>query len=111
MNSLVNFGSGYVNSSNNSNYCEITTNGTFNGTGACGGGLTNNTSPFYIQNNGNENVNLTLNASANASGFVTGGAWVAPQFQWMLSDNATQNAARVLRPERYGIVDERQPDE
>ena len=71
VNSLVNFGTGYVNATNNSNYCEITTNGTFNGTGACLGGLTNATTPFYIQNNGNENVNLTLNASANASGFVT----------------------------------------
>jgi hypothetical protein len=89
--SNVNFGTGYVNA--NGTGCDITTNATtgWNSTGNCLGGLTN-ASPFIIENNGNVNVALLLNSSADAAAFI-GGTIPAPVFQWAVSNNGTESAS------------------
>jgi len=99
---LVNFGTGYVNA--NGTGCDITTNATtgWNTTGNCLGGLTN-TSPFIIENNGNVNVSLGLNSSANASTFVTGSV-PTPLFQWAVSNNETNSCYGTLSDQTWTNV-------
>ena len=98
----VNFGTGYVNA--NGTGCDITTNATsgWNTTGNCLGGLTN-ASPFIIENNGNVNVSLGLNSSANASVFI-GGTVPAPVFQWAVSNNETSSCYGTLSDQAWTNV-------
>jgi hypothetical protein len=71
----VDFGLGQVNQSHSN--CNLTTNGTPISTLACLGFTTTGLGNLTIENNGNEQVNVSLNMSANASMFI-GNAPVFP---------------------------------
>lgn len=78
VNSVVDFGGGFVNASGTCQNCTMVSNGTYNN--ACcldleGSGWTDNTTyqhGFLIRNDGNYNVSLRMNASTNAQSLING---------------------------------------
>jgi len=100
----VNFGTGYVNGTTTA-YCNLTTTTSWNQTGGCAGELTNST-PFYLRNDGNIDVNLSLQSNATAWQFISGGGgtFQTPIFQWQLTNNQTNACSLNLQPTAWTNV-------
>ena len=92
--SSVDFGSGQINTSGGYYSCNMSVNDSTVGLITKNAGclqFNNNTptaSTFQLQNAGTTYLNVTLNFSQNASGFI-GGSVVPPSFQFAMSNNGT----------------------
>ena len=85
----VNFGTGSVNTTGGYTNCIMSLNDTaaFTKVGCLSFNANNAAGPsFVIENDGNTYVNLTLNASKNATGFIGG---TSPAFEYAIYQNET----------------------
>jgi hypothetical protein len=99
----IDFGTGYINATcAGIQYCNISTNETFgwNDTQLCGAdqivtclGALVNDSPFIIRNDGNIDVNLSVNSSKTAATFIAG---TTPVFKWAFSNNEASSCTGTL---------------
>jgi hypothetical protein len=94
----VNFGSGSVNTSTGIQQCNLTINDTYAITKSnCIGFYDNNNNAasgntFTIENDGNANLNVTLNSTVNSTEFL-GGSHVYALFQYTVSNNLSGSGA------------------
>jgi hypothetical protein len=67
--------------------------------------------PFIIENDGNLPLNVTLNASKNATEFIGGGSatHAYPQFQYLVDDNETGSCPAGLGPLGFTDVNKSGP--
>jgi len=95
--STINFGTGNVNTTGGYTNCTMSINdsATISRTGCVGFSATNTDGTFVIENDGNTNVNLTLNCSANESGFI-GGDIAIRDFDFAVSNNETGSCTGTL---------------
>ena len=93
INNAIPFGTGYVNSSSG---CQMGTNGSSaptNDPDGCNGfNATVNTLNLTIENDGNIRANISLNFTANASGFIGG---TSPSFQFEVTQGEASSCTTI----------------
>ncbi len=103
INSVVPFGSGYVNGTLQNN-CVMGTNNsppTAPGSGCVNFNATVTDQNLTIENDGNLLANVSLNFSSNATGFI-GGNEIAPSFQYLVN-NSESGACGVIQNTSSGF--------
>ena len=98
----VNFGSGYAipNASAGITTCDITTDGVFNTTGYCFG-FEDNLDPFLLRNIGNTAVQLDIEFSQNAAGFITG---TGAELEFYIENEEALSCSAGLAPAAFANV-------
>ena len=100
----INFGSGSVNTTapTTASNCILDTLGYISPYNCSG--FTAVTQPLVIENDGNLNLSVTINSSANASQFIGGTLGGGPAFLWNFSNNETNDCQTTMHRDNGTFV-------
>ena len=98
----INFGSGTINTSAGVNNCTMDSMGNRNA--GCAS-FTTVTQGLVLENDGNENLSVTMNSTVNSTDFIGGTIEGGPLFQWNITNNESTSCKTGLYAGNGTFVD------